>query len=633
MLPASRGARGRTADHPAGDPLRPDAPPKRLVMRTRRTYSRAAALRIAFGGFPLTHAREQSGAIGVTQSPNLWISPAMSRGLRRIETGGLPPDLRERPSTRLAFEFVDQRFLLQLDVEASPPLLRSQSQTAFRIDADHARSEANIELQWVRGQLFEVELDIGPGLEVVSVGPNEVVEGWSLSGEFDPRLGGSAHRGGVLKIGLTSRGARTDEGELQLKGYQRIPRDGPVKLGLFAPDASTAVAASYTLSADRSLSVELDDDTGQVDRAGGDASGRRSNPASLDRPASSPGESRRAGTPLLLAGQSGPLVRCRSGSRDTPVRSLSRPSLRRGLATDGGRAPGRPPFTVRHGASTRWRSASPRDRRIIGSCSTARSWTGSRLGREADGTRHLPLILRSAGARQGRTFTSATACRSPRISTRPGRGTWPCPGSHSQEAVAGPVRLELAMAPGILFQGNDPAWIPVAENGPADRGNPTGTLAFTSSPGPAGPAVHLQSPGPGSGRPALAGDSPPADPHSCRASTARSAVGPVTGSRSMGRSSPSRCPRKPAGSPLGLTAGSPTRWITTPPDPDIDCGFPRRPALATSRRAGIPARWPGRRVAMARPAAPRRRRRARDVLGCAAPVGSGDRRSPAGLVR
>ena len=115
---------GRLTIRP-GDPLRPDAPPKRLVMKTRRSYSKATGRRIAFVGFPFINAKEQSGAIGITHSPNLWISATVSQGVRPIELGGLPVDLRERPSTNLAFEFLDQPFSLHLDVEDSPPLVRA----------------------------------------------------------------------------------------------------------------------------------------------------------------------------------------------------------------------------------------------------------------------------------------------------------------------------------------------------------------------------------------------------------------------------------------------------------------------------------------------------------------------------
>ena len=219
-----------------GDPLRPDTPPRRLVMRTRRSYSKAEGRRIAFKGFPFTNAREQSGAIGITHGPNLWISATVSQGIRPIELGGLPVDLRERPSTSLAFEFLEQPFILNLDIEDSPPLVRSRTRTAFEIGADQARSVTTVELERVRGRLFDVELGIGPGLQVVTVGPNEMVEGWSLVGKPPAREPDGARAAAQsLKIRLSSPARDQMKVSLRLEGYQRIPRDGPVKLGLFAP--------------------------------------------------------------------------------------------------------------------------------------------------------------------------------------------------------------------------------------------------------------------------------------------------------------------------------------------------------------------------------------------------------------
>ena len=54
------------------DPLRPGLP-KSLVMTTRRTIAPASRAGISFGGFPLTNAKEQSGAIGIAQHGNLWV--------------------------------------------------------------------------------------------------------------------------------------------------------------------------------------------------------------------------------------------------------------------------------------------------------------------------------------------------------------------------------------------------------------------------------------------------------------------------------------------------------------------------------------------------------------------------------
>ncbi len=242
---------------PMAEPLRPGGE-KRLLLKTHRSYARGAERRIAFEGFPIIHAHEQSGAIGVTQSANLWVAPASSQGLRRILPTSLPQELRERPLTSLAFEFLDQSFSLNLDVEASPPLVRSRSRTLFHIDGDRVRSDATIELQWVRGRVFEVKLDLGPGLEVVSVGPTAVVEAWNPTSPSSTAGAGPESRGLMIRLAPPVRDQ--NRVALQLQGYQRLPREGPMKLGLFAPDETTAVGASFVVAGDRSLSVELDND-------------------------------------------------------------------------------------------------------------------------------------------------------------------------------------------------------------------------------------------------------------------------------------------------------------------------------------------------------------------------------------
>ena len=100
------------------EPLRTD-PPTRLVMTTSRPLT---SPRINFGGFPLTHAKDQSGAVGITPSANLWIDQSAGRALRRIDPRTeLPEELRSRPNTVLAYQFFDQPFELNLVLKQASP--------------------------------------------------------------------------------------------------------------------------------------------------------------------------------------------------------------------------------------------------------------------------------------------------------------------------------------------------------------------------------------------------------------------------------------------------------------------------------------------------------------------------------
>ena len=114
---------------PLPEPLRSGAS-RRLLLDTRRTFPPAAPRRFAFTGFPLTNAGEQSGAIAVILASNLWIDVKAAHGLRRIDPRFLPPALRLHPATSMAFQFLDQSYSLDLRIEPSPPLYRSETRTA-----------------------------------------------------------------------------------------------------------------------------------------------------------------------------------------------------------------------------------------------------------------------------------------------------------------------------------------------------------------------------------------------------------------------------------------------------------------------------------------------------------------------
>ena len=247
-----------------GDPLRTGSITQ-LVMKTRRPLMSSGARRVSFAGFPFANAREQSGFIGITQSANLWVKAATSQGLRRVDIGKLPADLRTRPSTSLAFEFLDQPFRLDLGVEPSPPLVRADSKTIFWIAPERARSETTIELGWVRGRLSEVELSVAPGLELTSVGPADVVESSHLSDLIAARdPSGATSRERRLRIRLTSLGRDANKVTLKLTGLQRIPPEGKVGLGLFTPIQAASAHAAFALIADRGLALALADDSGRI---------------------------------------------------------------------------------------------------------------------------------------------------------------------------------------------------------------------------------------------------------------------------------------------------------------------------------------------------------------------------------
>jgi hypothetical protein len=254
---------------PLPEPLRPGAS-RRLTLETRRAFATSVAKKFAFAGFPLSGVGEQSGAIAITQAANLWIDVTTARGLRRIDPRYLPPGLRLRPGMRMGFQFMDQPLELKLGVEASPALFRSESQTRLSVSPDAAEIQTRIEIERVRGQLFEVEVAMPPDLQLVSVGPPDLVESSAMVDGETPTAGRAAAgtSGKVLRIGLTFLGRDQRSISLNLVGRQRLAGVGDVRLGLFSLLGPVTSDNVYHVSTPPGLEFEDSESAGESGRAG-----------------------------------------------------------------------------------------------------------------------------------------------------------------------------------------------------------------------------------------------------------------------------------------------------------------------------------------------------------------------------
>ena len=109
-----------------------------------------------------------------------------------------PPRAAHRPArdpgTSSAYQFLDQPFKLGFSIENSPSLYRAETTTRLDLDARTAR-DTSIEVQRVRGALFEIQVAVPAGLELLSVGPPELVESAIPTGtERPPGATGRARR-------------------------------------------------------------------------------------------------------------------------------------------------------------------------------------------------------------------------------------------------------------------------------------------------------------------------------------------------------------------------------------------------------------------------------------------------------
>ena len=220
---------------PLDDPIRAGSS-KRLVLRTRRSLAKSGASRISFAGFPLPIGAR---AIRVYRNHRAVRTFMSERRRRKACTGSMQANCRPScgrgQSTYLAYEFPDQPFTLELMVEPSFPQLRGETRTFFQVESNEARSETTVDVSWVRGDLFELELAVvARHCRSIAVGPPDSVESTNLT-EPSARSSMSRKGGGPgrrLSIRLTPRARDQGKVTLKLTAIEPINTPGSVKLGV-----------------------------------------------------------------------------------------------------------------------------------------------------------------------------------------------------------------------------------------------------------------------------------------------------------------------------------------------------------------------------------------------------------------
>jgi hypothetical protein len=216
---------------------------------------------VLFKGFPLSNAKEQSGAIAIAQAGNLFITGIPGQGLRQIDPRTeLPLDLRVRPSTFLAYQFIDQPFELDLRIDPSPPLVSTDARTTVSLEGKLAEIDTWIKSEPAHGRLFDLHVTLPRGLELKSVGPRESVESWQIATEAD----GSR----TLTVRLTTKVHSGSPLEVHVVGRQAIDPSRSVDVALFRPRESASGGGRVVVLADRNLTVDLADGESSQSSAG-----------------------------------------------------------------------------------------------------------------------------------------------------------------------------------------------------------------------------------------------------------------------------------------------------------------------------------------------------------------------------
>jgi hypothetical protein len=225
---------------------------RRVVLVTRRVNEAGRSTEVQFHGFPLSHAREETGTIGITRGPNLWISGSANQGVRQIDPRTeLPDDLRARPATELAYQFAEQPFDLTLRVEASPPQVQVESRTTITLEPASARNDTWLDFRIVRGRAQELEFHLAHGLELESAEPESLVASVhsSRSSNEEPKS---------LTIRLNPRALESGRFGLHLVGRQSLGKPGPQSIGLFQPVGVASSGGRVAVVTSPSMTAVLD---------------------------------------------------------------------------------------------------------------------------------------------------------------------------------------------------------------------------------------------------------------------------------------------------------------------------------------------------------------------------------------
>jgi hypothetical protein len=241
---------------PLAQPMTPGST-RRLVFKTRRASAAGASSTTSFKGFAFSHAKDQSGAVALFPGVNLWANFVLGQSVLQINPAEMPADLRARPGMPLAFQFLDQPFELKLSIEPSPPLASTETRTVFRFGPDVVNQVTWIDLQRVRGRLFDVEIGIPGDLELTACGPQELIEPANQSDRAAvEKLVGDANQTRILKIRLSAQAMEQKKITIRLEGHQRYRPTASTRLELFQPRNTIEIASRFAVFGSRDLTIE-----------------------------------------------------------------------------------------------------------------------------------------------------------------------------------------------------------------------------------------------------------------------------------------------------------------------------------------------------------------------------------------
>ncbi len=191
----------------------------------------------------------RTGLIAITHSPRRSVELREPKSLARVDTARLPKDLRQRPGVT-AYRFITADYAGTLAIATVTPRITVRQYWALGIRADRLELQGLLNYTVERAGVFELTMGLPEPWEVVSLGPNSLVDDFRLAGEGPDRK---------LKVLLR----KELLGTFQLNLLARAPRstiDQPVNFVLPQADRSglKLYAGELILRVAEQLRVEVD---------------------------------------------------------------------------------------------------------------------------------------------------------------------------------------------------------------------------------------------------------------------------------------------------------------------------------------------------------------------------------------
>lgn len=124
----------------------------------------------------------QTGLIALSHSARRSVEVRSPLNIARVDTGRLGEELQKRPGVT-AWRFVSPDYSATLAIDTVMPKINVQHNWALGVEMDRLQLAGQLNFQVERAGVFELTMDFPEPWEIVSVGPQEMVDSHRLSGK------------------------------------------------------------------------------------------------------------------------------------------------------------------------------------------------------------------------------------------------------------------------------------------------------------------------------------------------------------------------------------------------------------------------------------------------------------------